>query len=176
MIINNQYLKKYSPIPLNYNTDEIKNYIDVAELIYVRPLLGEDLYDELCEQVAEDNISDENATLLTEAIWPLLGFAVVHEALPSIAYHISEVSITKGKSDNSDPLTLKELSLFQTHIKNQVTVRQNFAYDWLKSHWESFPLWDGAVNCDCCKCGKNSTPKYFDKKLYSLLRRGCDIR
>lgn len=176
MIINNEYLKKYSPIPLNYSMDEIRNYVDIAELIYVRPLLGEALYDEIQEQVDNNELSEENATLLVEAIWPLEGFAVVHEALPSIAYHVSEVSITKGKSDNSDPLSLKELSLFQTHIKNQVIARQNYAYDWLKSHWESFPLWDGAVGCDCCKCGSDKKPKYFDRKLYSLLRRGKDIR
>lgn len=33
MIINEKYFKQYSPIPLNYNMAEVKNYIPVAEKI-----------------------------------------------------------------------------------------------------------------------------------------------
>ena len=33
MIINEKYLKEYSPIPLNNDLSEIRNYIGVAEKI-----------------------------------------------------------------------------------------------------------------------------------------------
>jgi hypothetical protein len=39
MIINETYFKKYSPIPANYNMAEVKNYIPVAEKIWVIPLI-----------------------------------------------------------------------------------------------------------------------------------------
>ena len=82
------------------------NYVDVAEKIWLLPILGYDWYDELQEQVRENNVSQENATALVEAIWPYLGFCIMYEALPTIAYHASEVSLTKGSSENSEPLTL----------------------------------------------------------------------
>ena len=45
MIINEKYLKQYSPIPLNYNLTEVKNYIPVAEKIWVKPLIGNELFE-----------------------------------------------------------------------------------------------------------------------------------
>jgi hypothetical protein len=47
MIINEKYFKQYSPIPVNYSMTEIKNYIPVAEKIWLIPIIGYDLYDEL---------------------------------------------------------------------------------------------------------------------------------
>ena len=63
MIINEKYLKEYSPIPLNYDLTELRNYIGVAEKIWVVPVLGQDLYDEIQSQVDENKLSDENSTL-----------------------------------------------------------------------------------------------------------------
>ena len=85
MIINKANLSKYSVLPLNYNYDEVMNYIDVAEKIWILPVLGYDWYEEIEYQVKNNSVSEENATALVEAIWPYLGFAIVYEALPSIA-------------------------------------------------------------------------------------------
>ena len=51
VLINEKYLKKYSPIPLNFNMNEVNNYVKITEEIWVKPILGDLLYDELLEQV-----------------------------------------------------------------------------------------------------------------------------
>lgn len=178
MIINETYLKKFSPIPLNYNMAEIKNYIDIAEKIWILPLVGYEWYQELEEQVKNNEVSDANATALIEAIWPYLGFAVAYEALPSLMYHVSEVSVTKGHSDNSDAIDLKELSYYQQHLRNQVEVRKDFCKKWICEHHESFPLADVcACNCDCC-CNFNPqlnapNPQY---EVYKPFKKCTNIR
>lgn len=159
MIINEKYLKQFSPIPLNYNMAEVKNYIPVAEKIWVIPLIGYDLYDEINEQVADNEVSPENATLLTEGgLWQYLAFATVYESLPVIWAHISEVGITKGKSDNSDSLDLKDMTYMTQHIRNQVEVLKDQLKKWICEHNESFPL------ADVCACGCNSCCNH-DAKL-----------
>ena len=40
MIINEKYFKKYTPIPLNYDLSEIRNYIGVAEKRRVFAVIG----------------------------------------------------------------------------------------------------------------------------------------
>ena len=60
MIINEKYMKQFSPIPLNYNMAEVKNYIPVAEKIWVIPLIGSDLFDEINDQVANNTVSLKN--------------------------------------------------------------------------------------------------------------------
>ena len=111
MIINRTYLKKYSPLPENYDLSEVLNYIPVAEAIWVKPILGDDLFDEIEEQVANNEVSDTNATLLTTGgLWQYLSYCTVLEALPFVWSHISQVGITVGKSDNSDSITLKDIT------------------------------------------------------------------
>ena len=152
MIINEKYFKKFSPIPLNYNMAEVKNYIPVAEKIWVKPLIGSDLFDEIDEQVKNNTVSEENATLLTEGgLWQYLAFATVYESLPVIWAHISEVGVTKGKSDNSDSLDLKDMTYVSQHLRNQVEVLKDQLKKWICEHYESFPL-AYVCACGCSSC------------------------
>jgi hypothetical protein len=178
MIINESYLKKYSPIPLNYNIAEVKNYIGVAEKIWIKPVIGYDLFDEIEEQVANNEVSEENATLLTEGgLWQYLSFATVLEALPIIWSHISEVGITKGKSENSESLTLKDMTYVANHIRSQVEVLKDQLKKWLCEHRDSFP------KVDCCGCGcscchdnaKLNKPNPY-KQLYSTRRLNTNLK
>lgn len=178
MIINETYLKKFSPIPLNYNMAEIKNYIDIAEKIWILPLIGYEWYQELEEQVKNNEVSEENATALIEAIWPYLGFAVAYEALPSLMYHVSEISVTKGHSDNSDALDLKELSYYQQHLRNQVEVRKEFLKKWICEHYLYYEKAD-LCSCGCEQCCQSNpklnapNPQY---QVYKPFKRNTNLR
>ena len=140
MIINEKYLKEYSPIPLNYDLTELRNYIGVAEKIWVVPVLGQDLYDEIQSQVDENKLSDENSTLLTEGgLWQYLAFATCLEGLAFIWANFSEVGITLGKSDNSESVNLKDITYIEANLRRQVEVLKDSLIKWLNSHLDSFP-------------------------------------
>lgn len=177
MLTNQALLKKYSVIPANYNMAEIMNYVDISEKIWILPIIGYEQYEELQDQVDNNNLTPENSTLLVEALYPLLGFAVVYESLPSIAYHVSEVSITKGHSDNSDALDLKEMSYYIDHIRRQLEVRKDFAIKWILEHIEYYPL----INmCDSCECGCNHNAKLNKPnpwaQLWSTYRKNTNLK
>lgn len=178
MIINEKYFKQYSPIPVNYNMTEIKNYIGVAEKIWVKPLIGYGLFDEIEQQIMENTVSEENATLLTEGgLWQYLAFATVYEALPVIWAHISEVGITKGKSDNSDSLDLKDMTYVSQHLRNQVEVLKDQLKKWICEHYTYYPLADVCA-CECSCCGNNAKLNYPNpnQQLYKPYKRCTDIK
>ena len=179
MIINEKYMKQYSPIPLNYNMAEVKNYIPVAEKIWVIPLIGYDLYDEINEQVADNEVSPENATLLTEGgLWQYLAFATVYEALPMIWSHISEVGVTKGKSDNSDSLDLKDMTYVSQHLRNQVEVLKDQLKKWLCEHYDSFPTVDVCA-CGCSNCCNHDAKLNYPNpqaQIYSTYRKNTNLK
>ena len=177
-IINEKWLKEFSPIPLNYNMKELHNYIKLAEAIWIVPVIGQTFYDELIDQVAENDLTEDNSTALVEAIYPYLGFAVAYEALPVMWAHISEVGITKGKSENSDSLELKDMTYVQQHLRTQVEARKDFCKKWLCERNTLFP------NIDCCACGcsccnenngKLNNPNPY-KQLYTTKRRHTELR
>ena len=156
MIINESFFKKYSPIPVNYNMAEIKNYIGVAEKIWVKPLIGYDLFDELEEQVESNTVSEENATLLTEGgLWQYLSFATVLEALP---------------------LDLKDMTYVGQHLRNQVEVLKDQLKKWICEHHEYYPLADVcACECSCCKHAELNYPNP-NKELYTTRRKCTDLK
>lgn len=177
MLLNKSLLKKYSPYPLNYDLTEVMQYVDVAEKIWIIKTIGYSQYEELQEQVKENNLTPENATLLVEAIYPYLGFAVAYESLPTTWAHFSEVGITKGKSDNSDSLSLKDMTYISDHLRRQVEVRKDFAIQWINDHIEYFPLIAQCTSCDCC-CNNNAKllqPNPW-KQIYSTRRKCTDLK
>ena len=178
MIINQAYLKKYSPIPLNYNLAEVMNYVGVAEKIWVKPLIGYELFEEIEDEVKNNTITPENATLLTEGgLWQYLSFATVLEALPMIWSHISEVGITKGKSDNSDSLDLKDMTYVSQHLRNQVEVLKDQLKKWLCEHNETFPTIDCcACECSCCKDHSMLNKPNPQAQLWSTIRKNTNLR
>ena len=173
MLINKELLKRYSPFPRNYDLTEVMQYVDVAEKIWIIKTIGYAQYEELQDQVNNNNLTPENSTLLVEAIYPYLGFAVAYEALPMTWASVSEVGLVKGHSDNSDSLTLKDITYVSDHLRRQVEVRKDFAIQWIKDHIEYYPLIAQCSSCDCSCCNeaKLNAPNKL-QQLYST-RRKC---
>lgn len=178
MIINQKYLKEYGIFPENYDLKEVLQYVPIAQEIWVKPLIGEDLLEEIEEQVEEDDLSPENATLLTDGqLWRYLSMAVALEALPMLWVNLSQVGLTLGKSENSDSISLKDLTLVQQHIRNQVEVLKESVKHFICQHQESFPSAD-LCSCGCSGCQSNAklqkpNPNY---PLYSTRRKCSNIR
>lgn len=178
-IINEKYFKEYSPIPLNYNMKELKNYIKVAQEIWVRPLIGSELLDEIEEQVKNNEVSEENATLLTDGgLWQYLCYGTCLEGLPFIWANISEVGITLGKSDNSDSVTLKDLTYIQQHLRNQVEVLKDQLKKWICEHAAYYPKADlCSCNCDgCCKHTAKLNSPNPQAQIWSTYRKNTNLR
>ena len=176
ILFNDKWLKEFSPIPINFNLKEVQNYIKIAEVIWLQPILGNAFYDELLYQVKNNQLSDENSTALVEAIYPYLGFAVALESLPFIWSHISEVGITLGKSDNSDSLSLKDMTYVESHLRRQVEARKDYLIKWLDTHCKSFPLYSPSnCNDNCCgtKDGLNEPNPLWS--IYSCKKNCTDL-
>ena len=178
-IINEKYFKEYSPIPLNYNMKELKNYIGVAEKIWVKPLIGYDLFVEIEQQVKDNEVSEENATLLTEGgLWQYLCYSTCLEGLPFLWAHISEVGITKGKSDNSDSLDLKDMTYVTQHLRNQVEVLKDQLKKWICEHAAYYPKADlCSCNCDgCCKHTAQLNAPNPQFQVFKPIKRNTNLR
>lgn len=151
-LITEEYFKTYSPIPDNYNIKELKPYFHVAEKLWIEPIIGTPLYEELLEEVDNDDVTPEHATLLLN-IYPLLAFAIVYESLPFVGYHLSQVGITKGKSENSDSVSINDVNYISTQLRNQCETMKMLLKKFLDEHAEHYPLYYAADNIDCdCEC------------------------
>ena len=150
VLITEDYFKTYSPISDNYNIKDIKPYFHVAEKLWIEPIIGTPLYEELLDEVEKDEVTPENATLLLN-IYPLLAFAIVYESLPFVGYHLSQVGITKGKSENSEPVSINDVNYISTQLRNQCETMKKLLKKFLDENAEHYPLYyaDNTVECNC---------------------------
>ena len=177
-LINAKWLKEFSVLPLNYNTKEVENFINIAQDIWIVPVIGYDMYEELLEQVKDNTLTPENSTLLVEAIYPYLAMAVCYEALPSLWIHCSEVGLTLGSSDNSQSVSLKDMTYYEGWIRRQLEARKDFAIKWICEHQDYYPLiYTCECECNTC-CGKRpklNTPN-ANAILYTTCRKNTKLK
>lgn len=149
-LITLDYIKLYGPLPSNYNMEEIKPFINVSERLWIEPIIGMPLYEELLDEVEKDEVTPENATLLLN-IYPLLSFAIVYESLPFVSYHITQIGITKGASENSTSVSINDVNYISTQLRNQCETMKKLLKKFLDENAEHYPLYyaDNNAECDC---------------------------
>lgn len=167
-LITEEYFKTYSPIPDNYNIKEIKPYFHVAEKLWIEPIIGMPLYEELLDEVEKNEVTPENATLLLN-IYPLLAFAITYESLPFVGYHLSQVGITKGKSEISEPVSINDVNYISTQLRNQCETMKKLLKKFLDENAEHYPLYyaDNNAECNCDdECGWDWIYHYYTDGTY----------
>ena len=178
MLINQKYFAKYSVLPINYNYDDIMTYEPIAIRIWIEPLIGRYLLEELEYEIENNQVSDANATLLTTGgLWQYLCTAMCYEGLPFLWARANEVGITLGESDTYKSVTIKDLTYIQDHLRRMLEVLKEQVLQFLCEHCQSYPTFDISV-CGCgCPCNNNKAPvkpnPYWT--LYSTPKKFTDL-
>lgn len=139
-LMNKEYLAEYSLFPKNYNYDELTNFLKLAEMLHIVPVIGQALYEELLDQVNKNEVTPVNASLLLK-IYPFLGAAVFEVAVPAVAIHVSEVGLTLGKSENSESASVEHINYLTNYIKSSMVPLKQQLIDFLNDNAELYPLY-----------------------------------
>ena len=146
-LFNEEYLKEYSLLPTNFNTKEIWNFIPLTEQLHIVPVIGQALYEELLDQVEKNEVTPANASLLLE-IYPFEGLALMEVCMPYLAMHITEIGITKGKSENSDSADVNDINYLTNYVRSQMEPLKNKLISFLKNNKDLYPLYkDKDIDC-----------------------------
>ena len=91
-------------IPNNdFDPSLVEKYIIKAQRKFIRPLLGDDFYDELLTQTAGASLTSDNSTLVTNYIKPCLAYFTIAEAFPQIKNNITSGGIVTLDQEFSNP-------------------------------------------------------------------------
>ena len=137
-LMNKEYLKEYSLLPINFNTDEIWNFIPLAEQLHIVPIIGQEMYNELLDQVENNEVTPENASLLLQ-IYPFEGLAIMEVSMPYIAFHITEVGITKGSSENSESINTNDINYLTNYVRSQMVPYKERLIEFISQNSELYP-------------------------------------
>lgn len=92
----------------NKNTLELlikENFIEVAQEQHIRPVLGDDFYDEIVTQNNDNNLSVDNKLLLNDFIKDALAFYVKFEVLDDISFNTTSKGVRAIDDEFTSPAT-----------------------------------------------------------------------
>lgn len=121
MLLNNDNIAKYTILPTDYNYDEIWNYVNIAEIEYIKPLISEDTY-KMFEQDTP------------ETVLQYLGMQVSQLVLPVIALKVSDKGITRNNSEYSSKASLNEINYLEVRINSTINLLYKAFIKYLKDN------------------------------------------
>ena len=147
LIITEYYLKQNSIVNENSDMKIITPTIILVQDIYIHPILGSDLYDEIQTQITTstvgtvDAVSAANVTLLDNYILPTMLWFILCECTPVFKYRYMNKGVMVKNSENSAPADLAEIKFLMDRWKNNAEVYAERCTAFLKCNTDTYPLY-----------------------------------
>jgi hypothetical protein len=168
LLITEELLKLYSPFGENFDTEAVIPFVNIAQKLFVEDILGLPLVSELKAQIKDNDLTEENSTLIVE-IAPSLALYSYYEYLPFGWAKILNKSLTVKESENSKAVSINDMSQLRLIVKNDADVFLRKLIDFLCSCKENYPLWKPKYP-DICKCScedsEGSNVKGYDSGIF----------
>ena len=128
---------------IDENTDDkyLINAIRIAQDLYILPILGSGIYDEIKTQINAGTVTALNDTLLKDYIQHSLTFFTLYEAIEPLSMKFTNKSILKKTSENSQPISFEEMNQLKEKFKNIAEYYANRIVKYLIENEASYPLY-----------------------------------
>lgn len=143
IFVTEDYLKKYSIVNDNVDMGVVTPTLLKIQDMYIHPILGTALYEELKTQVDADTVTALNATLLDMVRKCVLRY-LESEAAIIFSYRFMNKGIMKKNSENSQPAELNEINMLMDKFKNEAEWYAERITKYLIENSADYPLYENA--------------------------------
>lgn len=144
--ITEEKLKANSLINENVDDKLIKPLLTTCQDIYIHPIIGTGLYNELKTQIAASGVTALNQTLLEDYIQPTLIWYIMSEAPIAMTYQFRNKGVMKRNSENSNSADIDELISISNKYKYNAEFYAKRLSDYLCANSMDYPLYINAGN------------------------------
>lgn len=134
-------LKATAYIDENADDKLLTNAIAIAQDLYILPMVGTGIFEELKTQIGAGSLTSPNNTLLGTYIVPALRFWTLYELAEPMSYKFTNKSIVKKKSEDSMPVTFEELTALKDKFLNIAQWYTERLRLYLVEHQQDYPLY-----------------------------------
>lgn len=142
LLINEELLKSYTPITDNTDISEVIPFVLAAQQMYIEPILGELLYSELQDQIANNDLTEENSALIIK-IAPCLGYYAMSESIPFNYIRFTNKGLTSLNSENSTTPAMKDVLILKENASNIAESFKVELVSFLEKCKDKYPSWIG---------------------------------
>lgn len=145
-------LKSLTILPDNIEEKLIEPVIRDCQDMYIHPILGTGLFNEIKTQITAGTTTDLNKTLLDDYVIPCLIEYIRMELVSSLTLKLTNKTAGKKSGDNLQPLGLEDIMFLMEQYKNKAEWRAQRVTLYLKENSTSYPLFDNpGTGCDVIK-------------------------
>lgn len=141
LFITEVHIKETTPVDENVEAKLIRNAIRDAQEMYILPILGTGLYNELRTQINAGTLTALNTTLLDDYISRALVFYTLYYGVDMFTYKLRNKGIMKQTSENSETITVEELKRLMDSYKNKAEWHSERLTKYLIENEADYPLY-----------------------------------
>lgn len=140
-LVTTEQLKTLTSIGLNIDCELLSPHINIAQNLYIAPVLGKCLYEDLVTNFDANTLSTDYETLLNDYITPALGFSSWYSVSPFLHLRTSRNGINKSGTDTVSPVELDEFSMYLSKVENMMKFYLKRLEDFLICNKTVYPLY-----------------------------------
>ena len=134
ILLTDNELSKNTWLSGNIDKDKLRQCILDAQTERLEVLLGEKLYEKICEDYEADTLEDEYLTLYTDYIKPFLIRQSALEYLKIGAFSVSNNGIFQPTSQNAQPISDAQLQVLKDEMSIKANAYADRMHRWLKQN------------------------------------------
>lgn len=162
LLISEKTIKENSLVSNNVDGKYIQNAIRSAQDLSILPIIGQKLFNRLCEGIANDNLTELETELISTYIQPVLINAVMSDLVLQLSFKFRNLGAVQTVDTNVIIPSLTDLEYIRNDYSMKCTFYQNRLSDFLESNCAKFSQYPG---CDCHSLKAN---KYAFKNPFVL--------
>jgi len=129
------------------NTSDIKDtFIEIAQEKWIRPILGNDFYDELVTENDATNLSAVNQNLMDDHIKPTLSHYIKYEMIINHTIDLTNKGSVIMESDFSRPTSSGERTDFLNATKSHADALADKLNRFINDNSDDYPLYSNVRN------------------------------
>lgn len=147
LLVSADAVKTYSCISENTSDKYIYSAIKDAQEIELRSILGDELYNDILNQVNGNKITPEYKELLDGYIVPFLVRQVSSEVIIPVSYKIGNIGVAQTSDNNIASCDLKEISFVKQYYLDKANVAKKRLQDYLEIHFKPTGNTNSSSSC-----------------------------
>ena len=139
LLINEDVLKKYTPLTDAVDPNLIRPCIYVAQDMYLQNFLGTNLTNKIKDDVANNTLAGNYEILLNEYVLKLLIWWTMVELYPSLLYKHDNGNLVSRQSEDTTPVTKGEMESLKEKARENARFYTKRMVDYLRFNTNLFP-------------------------------------
>ena len=133
--------KNLTPVHKNVDDELIKQSIISCQDMFIEPLIGTGIYNEIKGQLPS-SVDSDNQTLLEDYIHNAMLYWIMSDIIRPTTYQMSNMGAQTRDGDNMQPIDEEEIRRLENHYFARAKFYANKLIKYLKENSATYPLYD----------------------------------